>query len=199
MPKRTTSSLSMRGLLIRKVRSTPIPLAEMRRMVKFSLIPADRRRMTTPSNAWRRSRVPSTTRIIARTVSPARKSGIPSRSCSFSMLRMISTIGRPYSSGQRCARTQMPRWCGEMPTQIFPHGGGRVGGEYSRGAGGAATVVGRKAQGIGRKGIDRAAVALLQATCFVQSPYALRPTPNPADSGVPLRYAALGIRLSAPY
>src|SRR3972149_4144105 len=46
-----------------------------RRTVKWEVTAPRRLRITTPSNAWTRSRSPSTTRAITRTVSPGRKSG----------------------------------------------------------------------------------------------------------------------------
>src|SRR5579859_4815712 len=56
----------------------------MRRTVKLRLTPPPRRRITTPSNGWSRSRVPSTTLTCRRTVSPERISGIPLRNWAFS-------------------------------------------------------------------------------------------------------------------
>src|SRR6266550_2555998 len=65
----------MRGELSRKVRSTPMPCEATRRTVKLALIPPPRRRMTTPSNTWIRSRFPSITLTLTRTVSPTPNSG----------------------------------------------------------------------------------------------------------------------------
>src|ERR1051326_2187818 len=56
----------------------------MRRTVKLRLTPPPRRRITTPSNGWRRSRGPSTTLTCRRTVSPERISGISLRNWAFS-------------------------------------------------------------------------------------------------------------------
>src|SRR5258708_22189089 len=56
------------------MRSTPSPY-EILRKVKFELIPAFLRAMHTPSKAWIRSRSPSTTLRLTRTVSPGLKSG----------------------------------------------------------------------------------------------------------------------------
>src|SRR3989304_5650126 len=70
----TTGTPSSRGECSRNVRSTPMPWAT-RRTVKLELTPPRRLRMTTPSNACPRSRSPSTTRAMTRTVSPGRKSG----------------------------------------------------------------------------------------------------------------------------
>jgi predicted permease len=56
----TAMLATIRGELIRKVRSTPTPCV-IRRTVMFSPIPPPRLRMTMPSNTWVRSRPASTT------------------------------------------------------------------------------------------------------------------------------------------
>src|SRR3546814_8156748 len=65
---------SMRGLYSGKTRSTPSPYDSLR-TVKEELRPRLRRAMQTPSKAWTRSRVPSTTFTFTRTVSPGAKAG----------------------------------------------------------------------------------------------------------------------------
>ena len=82
-------AMSMRGEFSRKLRSTPTAW-EILRTVKLDRRPSLRLVMTTPSNAWIRSLFPSMTLTNTFTVSPARKSGISSRSCSSSILRINS-------------------------------------------------------------------------------------------------------------
>src|SRR3546814_9516375 len=65
---------SRRGLYSGKTRSTPSPDDSLR-TVKEELRPRLRRAMQTPSKAWTRSRVPSTTFTFTRTVSPGAKAG----------------------------------------------------------------------------------------------------------------------------
>ncbi len=73
---------SRRGECTRKVRSTPTP-CETRRTVKLVCRPVvPLTAMTTPSNTWMRSRVPSTTFTCTRTVSPERRTGTSGFSCS---------------------------------------------------------------------------------------------------------------------
>src|SRR3990172_5955696 len=60
----------MRGERRRKVLSTPIPWAAVRRTVKLALLPPRRNRMTIPRNSWTRSRPPSVMRRWTLTASP---------------------------------------------------------------------------------------------------------------------------------
>src|SRR5690348_10375704 len=59
----------------------------MRRTVKARRSPSPRRRMTSPSKIWMRSRVPSTTFRWTRTESPGSISGRSSRNCASSTAR----------------------------------------------------------------------------------------------------------------
>src|SRR3546814_14116660 len=65
---------SMRGLYSGKTRSTPSPYDSLR-TVKEELRPRLRRAMQTPSKAWTRPSVPSTTSTSTRTVLPGAKAG----------------------------------------------------------------------------------------------------------------------------
>ena len=83
---------SMRGEYSGKTRSTPSP-NEILRTVNDELTPRLRRAMHTPSNAWVRSREPSTTLTLTRSVSPGANSGIGRASVSFSICsRSISSM-----------------------------------------------------------------------------------------------------------
>src|SRR5690606_9870160 len=73
-PRRTTTMLSMRGENSGKTRSTPSPYDSLR-TVNDELRPAFLRAMHTPSKAWMRSREPSTTLTLTRSVSPGANSG----------------------------------------------------------------------------------------------------------------------------
>src|SRR4051812_2695791 len=66
---------------------------EMRRTVICSSMPPLRTRSTVPSNFWRRSRLPSTTRTLTATVSPGRISGISVFCCSEASVFKTSFIG----------------------------------------------------------------------------------------------------------
>src|SRR5699024_2697395 len=84
-PRNTTLMESMFGEWTGKVRSTPMP-KDILRTVKVSRTPPPWRRMTTPLNSWMRSFLPSTILTLTSTVSPARKSGMSSRSDAASTL-----------------------------------------------------------------------------------------------------------------
>src|SRR5699024_2261525 len=84
-PRNTTLMESMFGEWTGKVRSTAMP-KEILRTVKVSRTPPPWRRMTTPLNSWMRSFLPSTILTLTSTVSPARKSGMSSRSDAASTL-----------------------------------------------------------------------------------------------------------------
>src|SRR2546428_5285240 len=88
---------------MRNVRSTPTPL-EMRRTVICLSSPPLRTRNTVPSKFWTRSRLPSTTRTLTRTVSPGRTSGRSAFSCSEasvfnrSFIGMVGALTEPIDS-----------------------------------------------------------------------------------------------------
>ncbi len=82
------------------MRSTPIPWLAILRTVKVCLRPAPFIPITMPSNAWARTLSPSTTLTTTRTVSPGRKSGTFSLSCSFS----IALIRSNFNSSQKSRR-----------------------------------------------------------------------------------------------
>src|SRR5438874_5369575 len=99
LPWRTTFTFSRRGDCRLNVRSTPTPWA-IRRTVKFAPAPPLLRRMTTPSNVCVRSRSPSTTFALTRTVSP----GLNASTAVFSANSMRSlTSMTQQDSGPRLA------------------------------------------------------------------------------------------------
>src|SRR6266508_4647981 len=105
-----TSIRSIRGLFTLNVRSTPTPLA-IRRTVIERVIPPPRRRMTTPSKTWIRSRLPSTTLALTRTVSPAASSGRSVRSWSATISSSTFTrvhLHRSPAGGCGLSHGEMP-------------------------------------------------------------------------------------------
>src|SRR5258706_5158416 len=113
----------MRGLWILNVRSTPTPLA-IRRTVIERVMPPPRRRITTPSKTWMRSRLPSTTLAETLTVSPEAISGRSVRSWSETISSSTFTGGPVLSSAAP--------GCGRLGNKGRP---GRPTAEYSIGRG----------------------------------------------------------------
>jgi len=89
LPLATISTLSMDGVCMGKMRSTPTPSDTLRTVKVLSVVPRFTRR-TTPWKTWMRSLSPSMMRVWTLTVSPARNSGMSIRMCSRSICFMMS-------------------------------------------------------------------------------------------------------------